>query len=210
MRLILSSLALFLIFSAQPVKAVTAEHKLPQFYLGSKSAPVTVYEFMSLSCPFCAQNIKHLTSPTSALQPLIKAGKVKLVFMDFPIHGEVDFWAHKILYFSKSPEQFFHLVNLFAANQEHWFEAKNPLRIIINYAELVGIPEHAIRQYNRNQTIIPLLEKRANYYLKHYKIQAAPTTIVERSNRTITIKSARFVGVIPMGSVVAAINQLLA
>lgn len=155
-------------------------------------------------------NYKRLiTEPDPKLRSLLKQGRIKFVIMDFPIHGRTDFLAHKMLYFSKDPQQFFSLVQFFLREQNSWFEAKDPQECIENYAQLLGVTASDISYYRRDKSIIPILEKNANRYLQVYKINAAPTTIVELSNKQISLKSPRFVGVVSCSLIADAVQHLL-
>lgn len=190
----------------------STKNTLPVFYLGDKNAPVTIYEFISLSCPFCAENFEHFmpkNGKENAITKLIKNGKVKLIIMDFPIHGKIDLLAHSILYYSKNNEQYFKLVQLFLNNQSKWFKANNPDSVIINYAKLVGINDTSISKYQKDKTTSKNIENKANSYIKKYSIQGTPTTIIEKSNKPITTKSYKIVGLSNIKDLEKAINSLL-
>ena len=186
-------------------------HPLPSYCLGSKDAPVTVYEFISLSCPFCAINYRRLNDPRDqdSLYPLMQQGKVKVVIKDFPIHGERDFLAHTLLYHSQNDAQFFNLVEIFLRSQQTWFSSKNIEKIIAQYGALSGLSEEALQDYSRDHTTPKLLQENANYYMSKYDIIAAPTTVVELSAKPINQKSKRFIGVIDPVEVSTVARNLL-
>ncbi len=53
--------------------------------LGSANAPVTIVEYADYQCPFCTQFFSQ-TEP-QIIQNYVNAGKVKMVFRDFPFLG---------------------------------------------------------------------------------------------------------------------------
>lgn len=170
---------------------------LPTFFLGSKDAPVTIYEFSSLSCPHCKNSFNTLIPDDGTENPisnLIKNGKVKLVFMDQTIHGKKDVVAHSILYFSKNSTQFFSLIKMFMNNQENWFLSDNYKDVITNYARLSGMSNETIKAYLVNKTIPATIVKNSEYYMKTYHIEGTPTTIVEKSGMPITKNSIMITG----------------
>ncbi len=55
-----------------------------EFVLGDKSAPVTIVEYASLSCPHCASFYRDAFE--SLKKDYIETGKVKFVYRDFPLN----------------------------------------------------------------------------------------------------------------------------
>lgn len=53
--------------------------------LGSPDAPVTIIEFSDYQCPYCARHVNN-TLPVLK-EKYVKTGKVKYVFMDFPLRS---------------------------------------------------------------------------------------------------------------------------
>jgi len=64
--------------------------------LGSESAPVTIVEFGDYQCPFC-QKWNLQTKPLIE-QNYIDSGKVRLIYIDFPIIGPDSLKAHASSY----------------------------------------------------------------------------------------------------------------
>ena len=52
---------------------------------GDPNAPITIVEFSDFQCPFCARF--HVQTLPSLLEEYIEAGKVNLVYRDFPIQS---------------------------------------------------------------------------------------------------------------------------
>lgn len=201
-------LSLLFFISVSGAKAAS----LPSFFLGNKNAPVTIYEFSSLSCPHCKNSFNILIPDNGKENPisnLIKNGKVKVVLMDTVIHGEKDIMAHSILYFSKTNAQFFNLVKMFMNNQENWFLADNTKEIIINYAKLSGMTTNVINSYENNKIIPNIIAKNSEHYIKDYGVDGTPVTIVEKSGQPITKASLKITGEFDIKELEKNINSLL-
>jgi protein-disulfide isomerase len=105
--------------------------------LGKADAPVTVHEFVSLTCSHCAAFY------TEALPELkkryIDTGKVKFVLHDYPLDGI----ALKAASLARCmpEEQFFPFIEILYKSQMAWAGSANPEKTLIQYAKLGGLPE---------------------------------------------------------------------
>ena len=59
------------------------EAALSEMSIGSKDAPVTMYEYSSLTCPHCA--VFHSDTLPRIKEAYIDTGKLRLVYFDFPL-----------------------------------------------------------------------------------------------------------------------------
>lgn len=95
--------------------------------LGSDSAPVTIIEFGDYQCPYCQkwnQNTKPLLE-----QEYIDTGKVKLVYVDFPIVGVDSLNAHASSYCADEQGLYWQYHDFLYKNQGHenngWARSEN-------------------------------------------------------------------------------------
>lgn len=101
--------------------------------LGNPDAPVTFYDYSSLSCPHCAQF--HTTTLTQIRQHYIDKGTVKMVFRPFPLN-ESALMGEKIARCAPA-DQYFNMLDLLFKNQDKWAfdsNAKENLRQIVKVA----------------------------------------------------------------------------
>jgi protein-disulfide isomerase len=67
------------------IPAADLADMLSEKTLGSASAPVTIVDYSSITCPHCVSF--HLTTLPALKASYIDTGKVKLIYRDFPVNG---------------------------------------------------------------------------------------------------------------------------
>ena len=70
---------------AGPAAAADIDAALKDRVLGEDSAPVTVIEYASLTCPHCARF--HATHLPEFKSRYLDTGKARLIFRDLPLDG---------------------------------------------------------------------------------------------------------------------------
>jgi protein-disulfide isomerase len=76
-------------------------------YIGDENAPVTIAFWSDFQCPFCQQF--ELTTLPQIIQDYVNAGKVKVVFLEFPFLGQdsVTDAAYSLSVWKLYPEKYF-------------------------------------------------------------------------------------------------------
>ncbi len=120
-----------------PAKPATPPAPLPERSLGKADAPITVDEFVSLTCSHCADFYMH-TLPEIE-KKYVDSGKVRIVFHDFILDG-VGLRAAQLAR-CMPEEQFFPFINMLYNHQVEWAGNANPQAILTSYAKLGGLPE---------------------------------------------------------------------
>jgi protein-disulfide isomerase len=100
--------------------------------LGESSAPITIIEFGDYQCPFCQkwnQNTKPLID-----RDYISTGKVKLIYVDFPIVGPDSINAHAGSYCADEQGLYWQYHDFLYKNQGHensgWVSMNNLKNIV--------------------------------------------------------------------------------
>lgn len=83
--------------------------------LGDPDAPVTLYEFADLQCPFCADFAK--TNLPLLVRDFVRSGKVKLVYQDMAFLGPDSEKAATAAAAAGQQDRLFQFTNLFYWNQ---------------------------------------------------------------------------------------------
>ena len=109
--------------------------------LGDRSAPVTIVEYASLTCPHCAAFTKE-TLP-DLKKNWIDTGKAKLVFRDYPLDGVAVKAA--VIAHCGGPERFFGFIEVFFNSQASWAEASDPVAALTRLAKLGGLSDAQVQ-----------------------------------------------------------------
>ena len=127
--------------------------------LGDPSAPVTMVEYASLSCSHCGEF--HRKEMPAIEARLIKTGKAKLVYRDFPLNAPALAAAKMVQCLAKNRvEQALHtLYN----TQKNWAYDKNYMKNLEQAGLLLGMPPSRFEQCMKNKPIEQyILQERVN------------------------------------------------
>lgn len=122
--------------AAPPAAAAKAEPiEWQERSLGDANAPVTVYEYASMTCGHCAAF--HETVFPHVKTELIDTGKIRFVYRDFPLNAP----AAKAAALARCmPEQrFFPFVSSVFKTQQSWIMSENYEENLIKLAGLAGV-----------------------------------------------------------------------
>ncbi len=107
--------------------------------LGSPDAPVTMIEYSDYLCPFCQRFVLE-TMPLIE-EEYVDTGKVKLVFRDFPLHGQPAAVAALVAECAADQGNFWDMHVLLFERMEEWPQSQDPLATFQEYAEEIGIDQ---------------------------------------------------------------------
>jgi protein-disulfide isomerase len=110
--------------------------------LGDNNAPVTIIEYVSMTCPHCADF--HTAIFAQLKKDYIDTGKVKFIMRDLP-------WDNMALGIAKvarcaDPNQFYMLTGAFLKTQKNWLRSADPLAEIKKIARLAGMDDVKVEQ----------------------------------------------------------------
>jgi protein-disulfide isomerase len=108
--------------------------------LGQADAPITIFEYASLTCPHCAE-FDRVTLP-EVKKNWIDTGKARLIYRDYPL----DQYALKAAIVARCapPARFFSFIDVLFHSQESWATAGGPDKVseaLSRIARLGGISE---------------------------------------------------------------------
>lgn len=146
--------------------------------LGKESAPITIIEFSSLTCPHCAAFHKDTYPKLKA--EWLDTGKAKLVFRDFP-------WDPLALAASMvaqcSGDRYFAFIDTFFATQANWERSSDPLTAIKGIARLGGMSDAQVDACLQNQDLMSQINARKQEAADRYKVESTPSFLI---NGTLT------------------------
>ncbi|GAA6209294.1 DsbA family protein [Cognatishimia sp. WU-CL00825] len=123
---------------------------IPDMILGEASAPITMIEYASFTCPHCANF--HASTYPKLKADFIDTGKVKFVFREV-YFDRFGLWASMIARCG-GQERFFGITDLLFKDQAHWSGAGDPVAIadaIRKIGRLAGLGDEALQSCLNDQ-----------------------------------------------------------
>ncbi|HEY7690683.1 MAG TPA: DsbA family protein [Dongiaceae bacterium] len=108
--------------------------------LGSATAPVTIIEYASMTCPHCAAF--HAETMPKLKSEFIDKGQVRLVFRPFPLNNLA--LRASLLAECVTQDKYFGLLDTMFGQQRSWMEAENPIDSLRAMGKDAGIEESKI------------------------------------------------------------------
>ncbi len=128
---------------------------LPEMAQGNATAPVTIVQYASLTCPHCRHF--HETTYPQMKREFIDTGKVRYILREFPI-GKTSGNA-TIALRCAAPEKYFDLYGRFMSQQAAWVSMEVRLDPIFAVAKQVGMTRPQFDACLQNQAMIVNLKQ---------------------------------------------------
>ena len=103
--------------------------------LGADDAPVTLVEYLSMSCPHCARF--HKERLPWLRETYIDTGQVRIEFRDFPLNGPA-LWGAMLAHCAGS-ERYFAFIDLMFTRQTRWAFVDKPQAALKKLAKQAGM-----------------------------------------------------------------------
>jgi len=133
-----------------PAAELMAPGPLGERVLGKPNAPVTVIEYVSLTCPHCANFHKNVFPRVK--KEYIDTGKVRFIVREFPI-GRTS--GNAAIANRCAPEdKYFYLLGQFLSRQREWVSQEVRPDAIYAVAKSSGMSRETFDKCLSNQTII--------------------------------------------------------
>ena len=123
-------------------------------WLGKQTAPVTVIEYMSLTCPHC--RVFHTNTFPQFKRHFIDTGKVRYIVREFPIGRSAGNAA--IVTRCGKKDRTFRLIDLFLMQQKRWVSQEVRLDAIYGVAKQSGLSRAEFDQCLKDQALIDGLQ----------------------------------------------------
>jgi protein-disulfide isomerase len=136
-----------------PQQELMAPGPLGDRVLGKATAPVTVIEYVSLTCPHCA-NFEKTLFPRMKKE-FIDTGKVRYIVREFPIGRTAGTAA--IVNRCAPEDKYFFLLNQFLTRQPEWVSQEVRPDAIFSVAKASGMTRETFDKCLSNQVIIDSL-----------------------------------------------------
>jgi protein-disulfide isomerase len=153
-----------------PVEAMLAERSM-----GSPTAPVTVVEYSSLTCPHCADF--HRETLPKIKEAYIDKGVVRYVLRDFPLEPRA--MAAAMVARCLPADRYFGFVGMLFRDQETWAHSRNPIEDLKVRAQLAGLPPADFDACLADQDLLKGIQAAAAEAQKRDGIDSTPTLLVD-------------------------------
>jgi len=149
--------------------------------IGSANAPVTVQEFFSLTCTHCAHF--SMTTMPDVMEKLVKPGKLRIVYHDFPLDA-VALEAAMVARYLPA-DQYYPFVTALFASQDTWAFAPG-----VNYtdelwkmAALAGMSHDTFQKAVADNALKNWIQTQQVADEKTYNIEATPSFLIKGSTQ---------------------------
>jgi protein-disulfide isomerase len=142
--------------------------------LGKADAPVTIFEYASLTCPHCAAFEKDLLPQIKT--EWIDTGKAKLVFRDFPLDGS----ALKAAMVARCapPERFYGFIDMLFTQQASWGISPDPVPSLGRLAKLGGMGEEQFQACLKDDALQNKILAGRLAAEKEFGVESTPTFFI--------------------------------
>ncbi len=147
---------------------------LKEMALGEEGAPVTIVEYMSMTCPHCADF--HTDNFKPLKEKYIDTGQVRFIVREFPFDPRA---AAAIMLARCAPEQqFFPLVDVLFAQQRSWSTAPDGREALLQIARLAGFTQESFEACLTNQQLLDDVNAVRTKAANEFGIQSTPSFII--------------------------------
>ena len=169
---------------------------LKEMTMGDENAPVTIVEYMSMTCPHCAAFHEENFKPLQ--EKYIDTGKVRFVLREFPFDPRA---AAAIMLARCAPEnQFFPMVDVLFKQQRTWAIAPDGREALLQIARLAGFTQESFEACLTNQKLLDDVNAVRTKAGNEFGVQSTPTFFVN---------GKRYPGNMSIGIMSAIIDPLL-
>ena len=149
---------------------------LPENIIGSETAPVTIIEYSSMTCPHCANFHKEVLPGLK--EKYIDTGKVRYIIREFPLDNLAA--AAFMLARCSGPKKYFPVVEAFYAKQQVWAFGKEgtPVDRLFDMAKQTGFTRANFDKCLSDQKLLDGIVAIRERGSKSFGVTSTPTFFV--------------------------------
>jgi protein-disulfide isomerase len=182
---LVSTLASFSAWPASPPESIAPEKEiaalvarpvgLPDMVLGSATAPVTIVEYSSLTCPHCAAFAENVFSMLQS--KYIDTGKVRFVSREFPLDVKAAAASMLARCAAKGDaEKFFDVTMMIFRRQQEL--VAHTTDTLTDIGAKYGMKQPDVESCVKNDASLDKLQADQNYAYGTLKVEATPTFFI--------------------------------
>ncbi|MGN6462797.1 MAG: DsbA family protein [Pseudolabrys sp.] len=152
--------------------------------LGDEKAPVTIYEYASMTCSHCA-HFQKTTFP-ELKKRYIDTGKVRYVLREFPLDpvAAAAFMLARCAAQTgdkRDPAKYYMVVDTFFETQSTWAFVQKPSDVLPNMKKVskqIGFTDESFDACLKNQPVLDSIEKVRRRGVETFKVDSTPTFFI--------------------------------
>jgi protein-disulfide isomerase len=159
---------------------------LPELTFGRLDAPITLVEYASMTCPYCAAF--HNTVLPTLRQKYISTGKLRWVLREFPLDNLAA--AASMLGRCAGQDKTFALIAVLYLRQNEWAFVPKPLPELFRFAKLADFTKASFDECLRDQKLLDNIAAIRARGSSAFGVAQTPTFFVngKRLNRGATLE----------------------
>ncbi|AOG02979.1 DsbA family protein [Bosea sp. RAC05] len=175
-----------------PLERLLSAGGLPDLWIGSPDAKVTIVEYASMTCTHCARFHKE-TMPH--IKQLIAGGSsIRFVLREFPLDPLAT--AAFMLARAAGPERRDAFVDLLFDQQSVWAFNGRPLETLPVIARQAGMSQEAFDAVLKDEVLYSSINKMREQASTEFKVNATPTFFINGRRRAGMMTVSEFDGVV--------------
>ncbi len=179
---------------------------LPEMQLGKDDAPITVVEYMSMTCPHCAHF--HATTFDPIKEKYVDTGKVRFIIREFPFDPAATAAFMLARCNPSKPgelataDQYFPMISMLFKQQRAWAAPGdgNVRNALMQAVKIAGFSQESFNACLTNQKLLDDVNATMQRGAKDFQVNSTPTFIIngERYSGDMTVEnmSALFDGLL--------------
>ncbi|WP_419913582.1 DsbA family protein [Hoeflea sp.] len=169
---------------------------MEEMSLGDPDAPVKIVEYMSLTCPHCANF--HNDTFKQIVTDYVDTGKVQFIVREFPFDPRA---TAAIMLARCAPDgKFFPMIDVLMQQQANWARAEDAASALFNISKLAGFTQESFEACLTNQKLVDDVNAVRKKAAEEFGVNSTPTFL---------INGKRYPGNMSVESMSALIDSLL-
>jgi protein-disulfide isomerase len=152
------------------VLELEAKGPLDDIVMGSPTAPVTIIEYASMTCPHCA----HFAVETfpKLKEKYIDTGKAKYIMREYPLDPLAG--AAFMLARCAGPDKYYPMIETLFAEQRKW-AVREPLPPLLAIARQAGFTQQSFEACMADKDLLNKIQQVRNRGQQKFEVEATPT-----------------------------------
>jgi len=157
-------------FSVLELEAKGALDDIP---MGSATAPVTMIEYASMTCPHCAAFA--VTTFPKLKEKYIDTGKVKYIMREYPLDALAA--AAFMLARCGGPDKYYPLIETLFAQQQKW-AVRDPIPPLLAIAKQAGFTQQSFEACINDKALLTKIQEMRDRGSQKFKVDSTPTFFI--------------------------------